>query len=138
MILTAYLMLRSSKTQSLQQIADKIIEVGGSATASASGNGLTLQISAKKEKFEEFFQYVVDVLKTPAFEQSQFDLIKSQTLSSLDRPYTEPDTVSSLTMARTIEIYQPGDLSSISSQNWPKNSIRKRLANRLWHCISSF
>jgi len=52
--LTAYLMLRSSKTQSLQQIADKIIEVGGSATASASGNGLTLQISAKKEKFEEF------------------------------------------------------------------------------------
>ncbi|WP_431437362.1 M16 family metallopeptidase [Acinetobacter lwoffii] len=108
--LTAYLMLRSSKTQSLQQIADKIIEVGGSATASASGNGLTLQISAKKEKFEEFFQYVVDVLKTPAFEQSQFDLIKSQTLSSLDRPYTEPDTVSSLTMARTLEIYQPGDL----------------------------
>ncbi|MCP5774493.1 hypothetical protein NL389_32210, partial [Klebsiella pneumoniae] len=92
------------------QIADKIIEVGGSATAGASGNGLTLQISAKKEKFEEFFQYVVDVLKTPAFEQSQFDLIKGQTLSSLDRPYTEPDTVSSLTMARTIEIYQPGDL----------------------------
>ncbi|MGE8539081.1 MAG: M16 family metallopeptidase, partial [Acinetobacter sp.] len=108
--LTAYLMLRSSESQSLQQIADKIIEVGGSATASASGNGLSIQISAKKEKFAEFFQYVVDVLKKPAFEQSQFDLIKGQTLSSLDRPYTEPDTVSSLAMARTIEVYQPGDI----------------------------
>ncbi|MDM1344144.1 insulinase family protein [Acinetobacter pseudolwoffii] len=108
--LTAYLMLRSSETQSLQQIADKIIEVGGSATASPSSNGLNIQISAKKEKFAEFFQYVVDVLKNPAFEQSQFDLIKGQTLSSLDRPYTEPDTVSSLTMARTIEVYQPGDI----------------------------
>ncbi len=52
--LTAYLMLRSSKTQSLQQIADKIIEVGGSATASASGNGLTLQISAKKKSLRSF------------------------------------------------------------------------------------
>ncbi|WP_180072558.1 pitrilysin family protein [Acinetobacter sp. YH12200] len=108
--LTAYLMLRSSETQSLQQIADKIIEVGGSATASPSSNGLNIQISAKKEKFAEFFQYVVDVLKNPAFEQSQFNLIKGQTLSSLDRPYTEPDTVSSLTMARTIEVYQPGDI----------------------------
>ena len=108
--LTAYLMLRSSESQSLQQIADKIIEVGGSATASPSSNGLNIQISAKKEKFAEFFQYVVDVLKNPAFEQSQFDLIKGQTLSSLDRPYTEPDTVSSLTMARTIEVYQPGDI----------------------------
>ncbi|MEE1123935.1 MAG: pitrilysin family protein, partial [Acinetobacter pseudolwoffii] len=108
--LTAYLMLRSSESQSLQQIADKIIEVGGSATASPSSNGLNIQISAKKEKFAEFFQYVVDVLKKPAFEQSQFDLIKGQTLSSLDRPYTEPDTVSSLTMARTIEVYQPGDI----------------------------
>ncbi|WP_180039298.1 pitrilysin family protein [Acinetobacter sp. YH12100] len=108
--LTAYLMLRSSENQSLQQIADKIIEVGGSATASPSSNGLNIQISAKKEKFAEFFQYVVDVLKNPAFEQSQFDLIKGQTLSSLDRPYTEPDTVSSLTMARTIEVYQPGDI----------------------------
>ncbi len=108
--LTAYLMLRSSESQSLQQIADKIIEVGGSATASPSSNGLNIQISAKKEKFAEFFQYVVDVLKNPAFEQSQFNLIKGQTLSSLDRPYTEPDTVSSLTMARTIEVYQPGDI----------------------------
>src|SRR5690606_38614820 len=98
------------ETQSLQQIADKIIEVGGSATASPSSNGLNIQISAKKEKFAEFFQYVVDVLKNPAFEQSQFNLIKGQTLSSLDRPYTEPDTVSSLTMARTIEVYQPGDI----------------------------
>ena len=108
--LMAYLLLRSSETQSLQQIADKIIEVGGSATASAAVNGLTIQISAKKEKFEEFFQYVVEVLKNPVFEQSQFDLIKGQTLSTLDRPYTEPDTVAGLTMSRIIEIYQPGDI----------------------------
>ena len=52
--LTAYLLLRASKDQSLQQIADKIIEVGGSATASASSNGLTLQISAKKKSLKSF------------------------------------------------------------------------------------
>ncbi|MGE8685160.1 MAG: M16 family metallopeptidase [Acinetobacter sp.] len=108
--LTAYLMFRASKDQSLQQIADKIIDVGGGASVSANGNGLTINIVARKEKFAEFLKYVIDVVKAPAFEQSQFDLIKSQSLSSLDRPYTEPDTVSALTLSRLVEIYQPGDL----------------------------
>ena len=108
--LTAYLLFRASEGKSLQQIADKIIESGGSASVSASGNGFTIQISAKKDKFEEFFKYFLEAVKTPVFEQAQFDLIKSQSLSSLDRPYTEPDTVAALNMARLIETHQPGDL----------------------------
>ncbi len=53
--------------------------------------GINISIVAKKEKFDEFFNFVIDVLKNPTFEQSQFDLIKSQSLASLDRPYTEPE-----------------------------------------------
>jgi zinc protease len=106
----AYLLLRASEQYSLQNIADKTIEAGGDATAAAIDNGITIQISAKKEKFEDFFKYIVSVMKNPKFEQSQFDLIKLQSLSSLDRPYTEPETVSSLTIARLLETYQPGDL----------------------------
>lgn len=107
---TAYLLLRASEQYSLQDIADKTIDAGGTATADASDNGITIQIVAKKEKFEDFFKYIVSVMKNPKFEQSQFDLIKLQSLSSLDRPYTEPATVSALTIARLLETYQPGDL----------------------------
>ena len=108
--LTAYLLLRASDKYSLQDITDKTIEVSGSASASASDNGMVIQISAKKDQFEHYFKYMLSVMKNPAFEQSQFDLIKSQSLSSLDRPYTEPATVSALTIARLLEKYQPGDL----------------------------
>ena len=107
---TAYLLLRASEKYSLQDIADKSIEAGGRASASSSDNGMTIQISANNDKFEEFFKYIISVMKNPKFEQSQFDLIKSQSLSSLNRPYTEPETVSALTMARMIEKYEPGDL----------------------------
>ncbi|MHA3891558.1 M16 family metallopeptidase [Acinetobacter sp. GXMZU3951] len=107
---TAYLLLRASDQYSLQDIADKSIDAGGSASVSANANGMTVQIVAKKEKFEDFFNYIVEVMKNPKFEQSQFDLIKSQTLSSLNRPYTEPETVAALNIARLIEIYAPGDL----------------------------
>jgi zinc protease len=71
---------------------------------------MTINIQSKSEKFDEFFKFVLDVMKNPKFEQSQFDLIKSQSLSSLDRPYTEPDVVAGLTLSRLLEEYQPGDL----------------------------
>lgn len=108
--ITSYLLLRGSQSASLQQVTDKAIEAGGAATATVSDNGFVIDIQAKKEKFPEFFSYMVDVMKHPSFEQSQFDLIKSQSLASLDRPYTEPETVAALTMARLVEVYQPGDL----------------------------
>ncbi len=48
--------------------------------ASADGTGMTINIQSKTEKFDEFFKFVLGVMKNPKFEQSQFDLIKSQKL----------------------------------------------------------
>ncbi|MFW1858705.1 insulinase family protein [Acinetobacter defluvii] len=107
---TSYLLLRASDKYSLQDIADKSIESGGLATASSANNGIEIQISAKSEKFDDFFAYIVDVMKNPKFEQSQFDLIKLQSLATLDRPYTEPETVAALTISRLLETYKAGDL----------------------------
>ena len=107
---TSYLLLRASDKYSLQDIADKSIESSGLATASSADNGIEIQISAKSEKFDDFFAYIVDVMKNPKFEQSQFDLIKLQSLATLDRPYTEPETVAALTISRLLETYKPGDL----------------------------
>lgn len=122
--LMAYLLLRGSDQYSLQDIADKSIEAGGGAAANASGNSITIQIVAKKEKFEDYFKFILDVLKKPKFEQSQFDLIKSQSLSALDRPYTEPETVAALTMTRLLETYQPGDLRYHFEPDLAKQQIK--------------
>lgn len=122
--LMAYLLLRGSDQYSLQDIADKSIEAGGGATANATGNSITIQIVAKKEKFADYFKFMLDVLKKPKFEPSQFDLIKSQSLSALDRPYTEPETVAALTMTRLLETYQPGDLRYHFEPEFSKQQIK--------------
>nr|WP_174506244.1 pitrilysin family protein [Acinetobacter sp. Marseille-Q1620] len=122
--LTAYLLLRASEQYSLQDIADKSIDAGGLATATADGNGMTIQIVAKKEKFEDFFKYIIEVMKNPKFEQSQFDLIKSQSLGDLDRPYTEPDVVAAMTMARLLETYKQGDLRHHFEPEYAKTQLK--------------
>ncbi|MDF2417415.1 insulinase family protein [Acinetobacter beijerinckii] len=108
--LTSYLMLRGSEKHSLQEITDRAIAASGGASVSTNGNGMTLVVQAKKDKFEDFLNFVIDVVKQPKFSQTEFDLAKNQSLSALDRPYTEPDVVSSMAISKILEIYQPGDL----------------------------
>lgn len=108
--LMTYLLMRGSEQYDLQAITDKTIETQGSANVSRVGNGLKISISAKNDKFDDYLNYMLEVIKTPKFEQTEFDLAKQQTLASLDRPYTEPDTVASLSFARLVQRYAPGDL----------------------------
>ncbi|QHH94518.1 insulinase family protein [Acinetobacter gyllenbergii] len=108
--LTSYLMLRGSEKHTLQEITDKAIAASGGASVSSNGNGFTIVVQAKKDKFEDFLNFIIDVIKQPKFSQTEFDLAKNQSLSVLDRPYTEPAVVSSMTLSKILEIYQPGDI----------------------------
>ncbi|OUY07162.1 M16 family metallopeptidase [Acinetobacter populi] len=108
--LSAYLILRGSDKQTFQDITDKSIALDGSASVNSSLNSMQINISAPKENFEQYFDYIIDVLKHPRFDQKEFDLIKAQSLQSLDRPYTEPEVVAGLTLSRLIERYPAGDL----------------------------
>ena len=108
--LTSYLMLRGSEKHSLQEITDRAIAASGGASVTSNGNGLTINVNAKKDQFEDFLNFIIEVVNQPKFAQSEFDLAKNQSLSVLDRPYTEPATVASMTLARLLETYQPGDM----------------------------
>lgn len=108
--LMTYLLLRGSDQYSLQDITDKSIELDGQVTADAKANTLSIDISARKENFTEYFNFVIELLKQPKFEQKEFDLIRTQSLQGLDRPYTEPDVVAGLVLSRLTEQYQAGDL----------------------------
>lgn len=108
--MTAYLLFRGSKAYSLQQIMDKSIELDGQLSAESDSNRIKINISATQANFAEYFDFVVELLKNPSFSQSEFDLIKAQSLQALDRPYTEPEVVAGLTLGRMTEQYPVGDL----------------------------
>ena len=108
--LTAYLMLKGSQQYDQQQIIDRAIAVSGATRVTGTNQGLSINISAKKEHFQDYFNFMLAVLKDPKFEQKDFDLIQAQSLASLDRSYTEPDMVAGLKLSEILEQYQPGDL----------------------------
>ena len=62
--LTSYLLLRGSEQYNLQQVADKSIEAGGSASAAMSDNGMVINIQANKDQFNDFFQFIIEMMKS--------------------------------------------------------------------------
>lgn len=121
----AYLLLRGSAQYSLQDITDKSIALDGKAVASSNKNSITIAISAKKENFAEYFNFILDVIQQPKFEQKEFDLLKAQSLQGLDRPYTEPDVVTEISLGRLLEQYQAGDLRYHFEPEFEKQQIAK-------------
>ncbi|MFU8927814.1 M16 family metallopeptidase [Acinetobacter puyangensis] len=123
--LASYLILRGSEKQTFQDITDKSIALDGSASVNSGLNSLKINISAPKENFAQYFNYIVDVLKHPSFDQKEFDLIKNQSLQSLDRPYTEPEVVAGLTLSRLTERYPAGDLRYHFEPEFAKKQIEQ-------------
>lgn len=122
--LASYLLLRGSEKYTLQDITDQSIALDGEANVTNSGNTINVQISARKENFQQYFDLIVNVIKSPEFSKQEFDLIKSQSLQMLDRPYTEPEVVSQLTLSRLTEQYAKGDLRYHFEPSFAKQQLQ--------------
>lgn len=105
-----YLLLRGTEKYTLEHITDKSIELDASAKADSDKNRIAINIFANQDNFVEYFKFIIELIKSPKFDQKEFDLVKSQALQNLDRPYTEPDIVTELTLSKLLEQYAPGDL----------------------------
>lgn len=125
----ANLLYKGSQNISQQQLLDQSIALDGQSYASASDNGLRILIVANQDHFIEYFKYMMRVLKTPLFPQSEFNLIQQQALSALNRPYTEPNILANLTINRLTENYQPGDLRYHFEPELQKKQIQAATRN---------
>lgn len=104
------LLLKGTLTYPHEKIVDKSIELSGQAKSSIENNQLKIELQAPKEKFDTYFSFVLDLVKQANFDQSEFELLKKQRLSNLERSFTEPKSVSEIQMGRLLEHYSPEDL----------------------------
>lgn len=104
------LLLKGTSTQTYESIVDQSIELQGQVKSSIENNQLKIELQAPKEKFEAYLSLILTLVKQANFDQSEFDLLKKQRLSYLQRNFTEPKLVSEIQMGRLIEQFSPEDL----------------------------
>jgi len=135
------LLTQGTRTKSAGDIANSIESAGG-IIGSGSGNELTFLSGAViKDQTDLMLSLASDIVQNPAFAQDELDRRRSQTLSSLEVSYDDPDYLASLVFDRLVFGFHPygrpteGTRESISKltrddlvayhHNWfvPNNSL---------------
>jgi len=98
----AGLLNQGTKTKDAGEIAN-LIESAGGVIGNGSGNELTFVSGAViKDQTDLMLSLAADMVQNPAFSQGEIDRRKSQTLSSLEVSYDDPESIANLVFNKLI------------------------------------
>jgi len=123
--MAASLLMRGTKSKTRQQLQDAIDKLnarvsvgggggggrggrGGGGGGSASVSGIGASIEAKADNFLPALRLAIEILKEPAFPESDFEQIRRQRLAAIDASRTDPASQGSLLLARRVSVYPKG------------------------------
>ena len=100
--MVAGLVTKGAGTRTADQVAADIERVGGSLSASAGQDFLTVNAAVLAEDRELAFSLMADALLRPRFAQSEVELLRTQTLSALALEQSQPEAIAARTFARDL------------------------------------
>jgi len=88
--ITADMLTKGTKTRSATQIAEDVEFLGGEIKTGAGWNNTTVSITVTSDKVDQALAILEDVVLNPKFDQSELDLLNSQTLDGLTYNLKQP------------------------------------------------
>jgi zinc protease len=99
---------RSSKTMTRQQIKDAFDKLKARVNFGGAGNNSVAVIETTRENLAPTLRLVAQLLKEPAFDAKEFDLLKQEELSALEQQRSEPQFIAQRTVQKKIAPYPKG------------------------------
>ena len=93
--MVASLLTKGAGNRSANEIAEAIESVGGSISANAGRDFLTVRADALSPNAELAFELVGDVIAKPTFPAEELELLRKQTLSGLQLERSDPGSLAS-------------------------------------------
>ena len=98
--LFADMMNEDTKNYTAEQLADELQKLGSSINVTSGLDGVTFTVQALKKNFDKALALLQERLFNPAFNQSDFDRIKKQTLESFKIQKSQPASVADAVFAK--------------------------------------
>jgi zinc protease len=99
---------RGSKTMTRQQIKDEFDRLKARVNFGGAGNNALANIETTRENLAPTLRLVAQVLKEPAFDAKEFDLLKQEELAGLDQQKSDPGAIASRLIQKKISLYPKG------------------------------
>lgn len=104
------MLTRGTVKRSRQQIKDELdrLKARGFVGGGATSAGATIETT--RQNLPEVLKFITEILREPAFAQSEFDLLKQETLTDLENEKSEPTSVAFRALGQHFNRYPKGDI----------------------------
>jgi zinc protease len=112
---TGAMLMRGSSLHNRQQIRDEFDRLKAQASVSGGLGGAYASIRTTRDNFRDVLTLVAEILKEPAFPESEFTQLKQQYLASFEAEKSQPAALGSLALARHMNPYAKEDIRYIET-----------------------
>ncbi|MGC1275540.1 MAG: pitrilysin family protein [Planctomycetaceae bacterium] len=103
------LMARGTTSKTRQEIQDELDRLGARLTAGGTPGVATFAIQAKQETLLEVLALLAEILRHTSLPADELELLKQADVATYESELTEPQSLATTTVRRTIAPYEKGD-----------------------------
>ncbi len=103
------LLMRGTKNMTRQQIEDAFNKLKARVGVFGGATSAGVSIETTRENLPAVLKLVAEILKEPAFPESEFNLIKEETVTEIESQRSEPGSVISYAIGKQFNRYKKGD-----------------------------
>ena len=109
--LTGAVLMRGTKNKSRQQIQDEMDRLKAQISVHGGVNNATVSIQTTEANLPGALKLAAEILREPAFPESEFEQVRKQMVSSIEEGKSDPQALAGQALGRTMNaIYPRGDV----------------------------
>jgi zinc protease len=108
-------LMRGTQKMDRQQIQDEFNRLKARVNVGGGAAGVTATIETVRENLPAVLRLVAEILREPAFPESEFDQVKKLMLTSIDNAKSEPQILAQIELSRTLRPHPRGDVRATAT-----------------------
>lgn len=104
------LMVRSTEKLSRQELQDALDKHQARLSGYGRTGNATFSLQTKREHLPATLDLLQQVLRAPALDEEEFQVLRQQRLAALEQARTDPEALAQLELDRILSPYSPGDV----------------------------
>jgi len=123
--LTAGMLMRGTKNKTRQQIQDESDRLKARINVFGGAGSMTANIETVEANLPGALRLVAEVLREPAFPETEFTQLKQQRIAGIESNKSEPQFLGSLELQRQLNPYPRGDVRYVGTPDEQIDDLRK-------------
>ena len=118
-------LIRGTKNKNRQQIQDELDRLKARVNINGGATTAVASIETVRDNLPAVLRLVAEILREPAFPESEFEQIRKLSLASIDNVKTEPQVLASLGLTRSLRPHPTGDVRATPPLEEQSDELQK-------------